>query len=381
VNPEQFGQFKTGQLLAITVRDRQTRAFLPNPLPCAWKLPERLWPTLVAAREKIAELNGAASTLPNPHMLLGSLRRREAIKSSTIEYTTVSPEELLLYEIDAAQKIAGEDASDAREVLNCAEALRIGRDHIRNRKLDLDIIRELHRALLTGTRMAHKGPGQFRQIQVFVGSRFTPPPPGDPLSQCLDNLEEYFASPADSLDPLIRAFIAHYQFEAIHPFEDGNGRIGRVILSLMICSEIGLKEPWIHLSGHFERNRREYYDRLLAVSTHGDWDEWMEFCLEGAIHEAQSATEKCIRLGELRRAYQAALEGLTPRAASINEFLFSYPLFEARTLAGRLRVSYNTARADIDKLVKSGIVSISRTARPQQFRADQIMAIAFPPDD
>jgi len=382
VNIEEFGQFKNGTLVPITVRERQVWAFVPKMLPCEWKLPERLWPLLVTAREAIAELNAIAGSLPNPLFLNTSLRRREAIKSSTIEDTHVSPDELLRFEMESAEeRTAGVGSANALEVLNCADALRAGREYLRNHELGLDLIRDLHRTLLSGTRMAHKNPGQFRQVQVFVGRRFTPSPPGIALSDCLENFERYLVSPGDSLDALVRAFVAHYQFEAIHPFEDGNGRIGRILLSLMICRDLSLHEPWIGLSGYFERHRREYYDRLLAVSTHGEWDEWVEFCLHGAVREAGAATDKCEKLRQLRDTYHDKMGNVTPRAAQVIEHLFLFPVVEASALARTLRVSYNTARSDIDNFVKFGILRKAGRGRPQAYRADEIMDISYPPDD
>ena len=382
MNLEEFGQFKNGVLQTIAVRERQTWAFVPSSLPGNWKPGEHIWPLLVTAREKIAELNAVAGSLPNPLMLTGSLRRREAIKSSTIEDTTVTPDELLRFEIDSKEKISSDAKSaDAREVLICMDALRVGRDRIRNQPLNLGLICDLHKLLLSGTRMAHKNPGQFRQVQVFVGSRFTPPPPGDSLAECLSNFEQYLLSPGDATDALVRAFIAHYQFEAIHPFEDGNGRIGRVLLAMMICKDLNLSEPWIYLSGYFERHRREYYDRLLAVSTHGEWNEWVEFCLEGTIQEAQATSEKCKRLQNLRTAYRDKMANLTPRSNEIIDYLFFFPVLETSGLAEELHVSYNTARSDIDKFVQAGILREEKRGRPQAYRADEIMNVAFPMDD
>lgn len=228
--------------------------------------------------------------------------------------------------------------------------------------------------------MEQKGPGQFRQKQVFVGKRYTPPPSRE-LRACLANFEEYLLQPANSPDPLIRAFIAHYQFEAIHPFEDGNGRIGRILLTLMICRDLRLSEPWINLSSFFERHRREYYDKLLTVSTHGDWDEWIGFCLEGATSEAESATAIALRLSELRTALQETHEKLTPRAFEIIDHLFEFPVIDVMGLAAALGVAYNTARADIDKFVKAGILTEAKRSHPREYRADQIMRIAFPADD
>lgn len=378
---EQFGQFKNGVLLPIVVGDRNRWAFVPAPLPANWKFPESLWPLLLRAREAITELNTAAGSLPNPLMLLGALRRREAIKSSTIEDTTVTPEELIRFEKDApGNSPQTPETDDAREVFNCAEALRVGRERLRIEPLSLALLKNLHALLLSRTRMAHKSPGQFRQRQVFVGRNFTPPPPGEPLAECLSNFEQYVKSPNDSLDPLIRAFVAHYQFEAIHPFEDGNGRIGRVLLALMICRDLGLKEPWVCLSGYFEHNRREYYDRLLGVSTHGDWSEWVQFCLEGAADEARSAIDKCTRLRELREDYRRRLADHTPRADALIDHLFAFPLIEISVVAGILGVAYNTARADVGKLVQAGVLTELK-GYPQAFRADEIMNITFPPDD
>ena len=380
MKPELFGMTKNGELVPITVGDRLSWAFIPNPLPPHWRVPDSLWPHVVRARALIAELDTLASTLPNPMMFLGALTRREAIKSSTIEGTTIAPEDLLRHEhLSSVPRPSTDKALDVREVMNCQDALREGRHRFRDEPIGLRHLCDLHKILLEGTRSKDKCPGQIRQKQVFV-KPYTPPP-ADTVQNLLQNLEGYIQNSQDVTEPLIRTFIAHYQFEAIHPFEDGNGRIGRILLSLMLFKELGLREPWLHLSGYFEQHRRDYIARLLGISTHGDWDEWIEFCVEGTIQEATSAIEKCNRLQTLRRVYLERFESRSPRAHAILDHLFFFPIIEATDLAALLQVSYNTARADIDHLVEARILSPRPDTYPKEYVAHEIMEIGFPQGD
>lgn len=377
---EPFGEFKTGQLIPINPEGRfHDYAFVPNPLPPAWAPGESIWPLIAQARASVERLEGAGGILPSPGLLLRPLQRREAIKSNSIEGTYVSPEELLLFEAEQSQvrDPKNERMNDWREVIRYDFALNEGCQRIAaGETIDRKLICDLHRSLLQTARGKDKRPGQLRDRQVYVeaGRRYIPPPP-EYVDGLIANLETYLQS-RDS-DPLVRAFIAHYQFEAIHPFEDGNGRIGRLILSLCIYKWLGHSNAWLYLSEFFDRNRKEYINRLLAVSTSGEWNEWVEFCLHGAIQQADSATATCRRLDELKRKYEQQVGHLSSRMNAILQRLLTNPIIETSQLARELGLSYNTVKRDIQKLVNNGILDELPDSRPRAYCAREFFSIAY----
>jgi Fic family protein len=233
------------------------RAFVPEPLPTEWDMPVDLWPLLMQAREALARLDGAGRHLTNPQLLLVPLQQREALRSSSMEGTYATPEELLLYQMDPRDPTSREDEVNAwREVFNYGKALQLGVNLLNDGlPISLRLIRDIHRTLLSGVRGQEKRPGEFRdyQVQVGVGARFVPPP-AQHLPDCLDAFEKWHHADSGT-DPVIRACMAHYQFEAIHPFRDGNGRVGRLLLALTITQWMRLGSPWLYLSPFFDRHR------------------------------------------------------------------------------------------------------------------------------
>ncbi len=381
MNIERFGEFKTGSLEPIPAGREPDYAFVPNPLPVRWTVPAKLWPTIVRARDRIARLNGIGQTLPDPFLLLRPLQRREALKSSSLEGTYISPKELLLFELDKSRRAGKDDkALDWREVYNYYLALQKGRMRVRDgSKLTDELIKLLHKVLMSGTRGQDKNPGEFRDCQVHVGAgrRYNPAPPGKFLEECLANLSQYIAQPPDDLDELVRAFIVHYQFEAIHPFKDGNGRIGRLILSLLVFDWLDLSEPWLYLSEFFEKNRDDYIELLFRVSTDGDWEEWVRFCLDGTIQEAEAAIKRCGQLRELKDKYLKTAGRGSTRMYEIIDRLFSTPVVTVPEIMKHCKVAYPTAKSDVKKLVEADILSELENTYPQAYGAPGIMQIAF----
>lgn len=375
-----FGDFKTGRLEPIKLRSgREDWAFIPNPLPPTWRPNDKIWALLAEARDRVGQLNAAGSFLRSPALLLRPLQRREALKSNTIEGTHVTPQELLLFEAaaDQAENAPRVKRNDWQEVHYYDLVLNEGCKLISaGGALDRAFLRTLHERLLSDERGKDKAPGQFRVLQVFVsaGGRYIPPPP-EQVDECLIALEAFLATDRE-YDPLIRAFLAHYQFEAIHPFLDGNGRLGRILLSLCIFKWLNHSHAWLYMSEFFERHRKDYFEKLFGISTAGEWSEWIEFCLIGAIEQAERGLSICTRLNSLKDDYEQRV-GQAARMHIILKRLFSNPIFEIAELARELKVSYHTARKDVDHLIELGIASEMERQHPRTFAARQIFDIAY----
>ena len=328
----------------------------------------------------LGTLNGIGLTLPNPHLLLRPLQGREAIQSSKLEGTYTTPEEVLLFEKNPSIPKSENDPANAwREVSNYNSALAAGYKHLDDRPFTLNLIRELHGTLMDEVRGREKTPGEFRTMQVAIGSdyRFIPPPP-QRLAELLDALEKYINQPMDKRARLIQAFLAHYQFETIHPFEDGNGRVGRILLALMHYKLCDHHMPWLYLSPFFERYRDEYVDKLFRVSTHGQWSEWIEFCLRGTIVSAKDAVKRCRMLGQLKETYHNRLHGLaTSRTHQIVESLFQQAAIRIIDVQKGMKVAYKTAKGDIDVLRKAGILKRLDNSYPACFFAWEVFRISY----
>lgn len=378
-----FSQQSPGELVRIDV-PRPDYAFVPNPLPDAWQMPESLWPDLMEAREAIARLDGTGRHMPNHALLLTPLQHREALRSSSMEGTYATPEELLLYQAEPKEPKSGNDPVNAwREVFNYGSALNAGREVIDDGYSEsLQFVRMLHGELLRGVRGEDKSPGEFRKGQVVVGAggRYIPPPPHH-LRGCLDALEQSVRQPRPAIDPIIWTFMVHYQFETIHPFNDGNGRVGRLLLSLQIYKHMELSSPWLYMSAYFERHKDEYIDGLFRVSTHGDWERWLRFCLRGAKEQADDAVYRLDQFVGLKDRYHhemGQISGASARLHLLIDGLFETPVVTIPQVAERVDVTYPTAKADVDRLVASGILKPGREdVRPMYFFAPAIMDIAY----
>lgn len=335
-----------------------THAFVPANLPPEWEWPGRLWPLLVSAREDLARLDGTGKNLTNPELVLRPLQNREAQKSSSLEGTYTDPEQQMLFALEPVDPSSPTDPMNARrEVFNYSQALRLRRSRD-DLPLSLRLIRELHRVLMDRVRGSDRQPGEFRRLQNQVGrpARYVPPP-ANLVPPLLDDFERYLHA-RDGLDPLVRAFVAHYQFEAIHPFMDGNGRVGRLLLALCIAEWCGLSNQWLYMSAYFDRNRDEYIDRLFEVSTSAAWGEWIEFCLRGVIEQARDTTSRYERLIELNRAFHARVNdsGGSVRLSRLVDELFLSPVLQVTTARDLLEVTYPTARSDLRKLAELDVV-------------------------
>lgn len=377
-----FNKDSLGQLLKINIHDTTDYAFIPDQLSPEWEMPNHLWPLLAEAKAELARLDGVGRHMPNYELFLRPLQQREALKSSSLEGTYATPEQLLLFEIEPREPKSVKDPVNSwKEVSNYSKALRIGQDLLSDLPISLRLIKELHLELLKGVRGDNKNPGNFRQNQVHIGSdrRFIPPPPTK-LMNCLNDLELYIHK-EKNLDPLIVAFIVHYQFETIHPFIDGNGRVGRLLLSLMIFQSCGLKSPWLYLSAFFENYKDEYIKYLFNVSSKGDWDKWLSFCLRATIYQAKDAIKRCDQLLSLKEEYSRRIfnENENARLNKLIEMLFEYPVFTIPQVSSWLNVTYPTARNDVMKLIKLELIIKSDITHAQSkiYLAPKILSIAY----
>ncbi|MGH7747702.1 MAG: Fic family protein, partial [Candidatus Dormibacteria bacterium] len=289
------------------------RAFVPAPLPPDPPLAfdAQLATVLAKAGTALGRLDGVAATLPNPELFVAMYVRREAVLSSQIEGTQSTLDDVLAFEIDPARPSL---PSDIKEVVNYINALDYGLTRLDSLPLSLRLLRELHERLMTGTRGGNKSPGEFRESQNWIGSgrladaTFIPPPLHE-MRAALGNLER-FLHDSGGLDPLIVCALAHAQFETIHPFLDGNGRIGRLLITFLLCHEKVLQRPVLYLSHYLKQHRASYYDRLMAIRFAGDWEGWLRFFLTGVgevAREAEQTARQIVQLREsIRKSAQAA---------------------------------------------------------------------------
>ncbi len=378
----QFTPESPGRLIPVEGIHEATHAYLPDLLPPRWEWLVDLWPTLLRAHRELARLDGIGRHLPDPNLLLRPLESREAQRSSQLEGTFATPRQLMLFELEPSVATSAADPDNAaREVANYAAALREGlRMLAADTPFSLWLVRQLHRHLLEGVRGSDSNPGSFRQRQVQIGRppRFVPAPPFY-LPERLDNFEQFARREERQYDPLVDAFILHYQFEAIHPFEDGNGRVGRLLLSLMITRWYGLSNQWLYMSEYFDTNKDEYFERLFQVSARNDWNGWIRFCLEGVVEQSINTEQRCSRLLQLSASFKERISALrgSLRLQDIVDRLFIVPVVQTSSLAARYEVVYHTARADIEKLRSIGILEELPNAPKKTYFAPEIIEIIY----
>jgi Fic family protein len=341
-------------------------AFFPAPLPRAIDYSRATVHALDDATAALHRLAGVGRLLPNPTLLMGPHIRLEAVLSSRIEGTRSGVPDLLQFEIgDGA---AGENRDDAREVANYITALNHGLRRVGDGfPLSLRLLREVHAELMAGVRGEHATPGEFRRTQNWIGGSTLQnavfvPPPRDEMRQALGDWEQFLHD--ETLPLLVHLALAHYQFEAIHPFLDGNGRVGRLLIPLVLSARRVLPAPLLYLSVYFERHRQRYYDLLLHTSQRGDFDPWLQFFLEAVRVQARDAEERTVRLVELQARLREALLGerRSHTVIRLGEKLFDSPFVTARWVERALEVTNPTALAAIQTLVDRGTL-MERTGR------------------
>jgi Fic family protein len=379
MDPAKFEKEGAGKLLSV---GREQWAFVPNSLPpkleSTWELAERI----SDADRALGELAGVARTIPNPHLLIGPFIRREAVLSSRIEGTQATLTEL--FSAEAAARREG-PSEGVHEVMNYVTALEYGLQRMKQLPVSLRLIRELHERLMKNVRGESLTPGEFRKAQNFIGppgcklenATYVPPPVPE-MKDALDRFEKYLHEERRKLPPLVRLSLIHYQFEAIHPFWDGNGRVGRLLITLLLCSEGLLPQPLLYLSAYFERNRREYYRLLLHVSQSGNWTDWVRFFLKGVSEEARDAMARSNQLLALRQEYRQKLQARKAPGHTLElmEMLFIEPVVTVPGAKVRLKVTMRSAQQNVDKLLRAGIVKeVTGKRRYRVFVAQKIMQI------
>ncbi|MBA4191819.1 MAG: cell filamentation protein Fic [Planctomycetaceae bacterium] len=360
--------------------------FQPNPLPRTINPDIQLMSQVSAADQALGELAGAGRRLPNPHLLIRPFIRREAVLSSRIEGTVTRLDQLFLFEADPEELSA---PSDAVEVRNYVLALEHGLEYIRQgRPFSLQILREVHQVLLDNVRGAEKRPGALRDRAVLIGrsgddfdtSRFVPPC-HTTLAPLLNDFVDFLRDQR-ALPVVVQLALMHYQFETIHPFNDGNGRVGRLLITLMLCERQVLPQPLLYLSAFFEQHREEYYDHLLNVSRRAAWNEWIGFFARGIAEQARDAINRVQRLQDLQHTYRERTTALVRTAAPqrLVEELFASPYITVSHAAEVMEVAFKSAAATVAKLVEAGMLrEITGQQRNRVYCADEILALLDQP--
>lgn len=382
-----FTEASPGRLVAADTLDgKYWPAFVPNPLPPAIAWSGETVALLSGADRALSELNGRAAALPNPYLLIRPMATREAVASSGIEGTTSTIAELYQYQLDGVAA----DREDAEEVDNHVRALQFGLERLERLPMSLRLLREVHQVLMSGVRGSERRPGEFRTSQVIIGSgrrgiqyaRYVPPPPAEMLP-ALYELEQYLHSNCN-IPLLAQLALIHYQFEAIHPFEDGNGRTGRLLMTLLLCERGYLRHPWLYLSDYFLAYRQEYLDLLLNVSLRGEWDQWLQFFLAAVATVAADALNRVEQLLAIRSDFQQKVSGHRTAGAAFQliDALFELPYITGRRAQRLLGSSHQSARSHIARLVDMGILTeVERRGATQVYVAQGILnAIAEEPD-
>jgi Fic family protein len=358
-------------------------AYVPNPLPPELGWSANLVRSLSDADRAIGRLAGEGGRLPNPHLLLRPFIRREAVLSSKIEGTQATLGELLAAEAGAA---VDRSPADLREVGNYVLALEHGIRRLEKLPLSLRLIRELHARLMGGVRGNMAAPGEFRRSQNWIGApgstlataTYVPPPPRE-MNERLDAFEKFLHE--RNLPPLVQIGLVHSEFEAIHPFVDGNGRVGRLLITLFLIERSVLPSPLLYLSAFFEATRQEYYDRLRGVTERGEWESWLEYFLNGVARQSEDAIDRASRMNALLDRWRREMAGSrSPMTGRMIELLAENPFWSVKRAAARLKVAYTTAERAIERLEAASVLRpVSRARRDRVFCARALLRILEEP--
>ena len=359
------------------------RAFVPKPLPPtpALRQDAELASLLSAADHRLGRLDGVAATLPNPDLFVAMFVHKEAVLSSQIEGTQASLEDVLEFEAGAA---AADLPGDVAEAVNYVAAMNYGLERIKELPLSLRLMTEIHKRLLEGARGGEKEPGEFRRSQNWVGPMGTSltgamyvPPSVDDMNRAMGDLES-FLHDRRPLPPLIKCGLVHSQFETIHPFLDGNGRMGRLLITFLLCQQGILERPLLYLSYFFKRNRIEYYDRLQEVRDRGDWEGWMKFFLRGVIEVSSESATTLRDILALRGVHTELLQKNLRTANSLRllDRLYDRPVTSVSDAAEYLGVTFNAANTLVGKFCDLGLlIETTGGARSRRFAYDPYISL------
>jgi Fic family protein len=353
---------RLGRLVDTPVGGEVVRAFVPPALPPTPSIDiVSLLPQLSAAERALGRLDGITVLLPRQELFLYMYVRKEAVLSSQIEGTQSTLSDLLRFETEAQ---AGQPIDDIREVSNYVDAMMYGLERLAEIPLSLRLIREMHARLLQSGRGGTKDPGEFRRSQNWIGGSrpgnalFVPPPVTE-LATCLDQFEHFIHEDASRLPPLVKAGLLHVQFETIHPFLDGNGRIGRLLVTLYLCVEDVLRKPLLYLSLYLKTHRADYYRLLQEVREHGAWEAWLEFFLVGVAETANQAFDAATRIAELFKRDRERITVESERAGSslrVHDLLQQNPFATPTALVERTGLTAPTINAALADLQRLGVV-------------------------
>ena len=339
------------------------KAFIPSDLPPVptVEMDNELNQLLSEANIAIGRLDTMGYLLPNLEHIIAMYVRKEALLSSQIEGTQASLEDIFEYESDVVMG----NAHDVEEVVNYIKALNYGLKRLEDFPMSIRLIKEIHEILLLNTRGKEKTPGEFKRSQNWIGpansnlknASFIPPPPFEAL-EAMGALELYLHQ-ENTLPILVNCALIHYQFETIHPFLDGNGRLGRLLITFYLCWKRVLEKPLLYLSYYFKQHRQEYYDRLNMVRAHGDYEQWIIFFLKGVISTSQSALEtikNVLALAERHKKLLFEKKVSSPLAIGLLDHLFIRPIVSIQEVAKHFKVSYQTAKSLVDQFLGIGIL-------------------------
>lgn len=360
------------------------RAFIPASLPPnpPVRMSAELTRCLSDADRALGRVDGVASILPNPDLFVAMYVKHEAVFSSQIEGTQSTLEDVLEYEVNPKGEAR---PKDVEEVVNYVRAMNYGLRRLSEIPLSLRLLREIHAELLKGVRGSERTPGEFRRSQNWVGpancvlkdAEFVPPPPHE-MHAALDNLEK-FLHDRSSLPVLIHCGLAHAQFETIHPFLDGNGRIGRLLITLLLCEQEVLQRPLLYLSYYLKAHRAQYYDRLMAIRNDGDWEGWLKFFLRGVYEVSRTATETARAILELRERHREIITQHLPGSTNglkMLDYLFEHPLLSTRMAQEALGCAYGTAGSIIQEFEKLEILQeITGQQRNRLYRYEPYVSL------
>lgn len=342
-------------------------AFVPAPLPPKLVYDEELVHLISKADAALSELSGLGRLLPNPHLLIAPWMAREAVLSSRIEGTRASLSDVLIDEV-GGQRVGAKPPDDLGEVRNYVVALEHGIQRLPKLPLSLRLVREIHAKLMKGVRGDRATPGEFRRSQNWIGAQgSTPataayvPPPVAEMKDCLANWEK-FLHERDKMPDLVQCALMHEQFEAIHPFLDGNGRVGRLLITLFLIERGRLSQPLLYLSDYIDEHRTDYYDLLQRVRTHGDWISWLRYFIHGVQATAADAVKRTTHVVELREDFRKKV-GDKPKALALVDQLFTNPYITAARAQQALGVTAPTARSLLDFLVERKLIEKIGTRR------------------